>query len=103
MLQRYSGCHSGYAARSLTACGISPQCLEDHVGFLGNTLRSCVCMAFVSQHARKAMKGIFRKIDYVELSTRPGYTGCLQPVCVFHKHTQSLRHNNTNRIITCCQ
>ncbi|WP_411797188.1 hypothetical protein [Desulfovibrio desulfuricans] len=73
------------------------------MGFLGNTLRSCVCMAFVSQHARKAMNGIFRKIDYVELSTRPGYTGCLQPVYVFHKHTQSLRHNNTNRIITCCQ
>lgn len=60
-------------ARSLTACGIIPQCLEDRVRFLGNTSRSGACMALVSQHARKAMERLSQQIDYVELSTRPGY------------------------------
>lgn len=59
--------------KSLTACGIIPQCLEDRVHFLGNTSRLGACMALVSHHARKAMEELSQKIDYIELSTRPGY------------------------------
>lgn len=60
-------------ARSLTACGIIPQCLEERVRFLGNTSRTGACMALLSRSVQQQMSQLAKHIDYIELSTQQSY------------------------------
>lgn len=58
---------------SLTGTGILPPQVENKIKYIGNTSKSGAYMALLSLKARSEMEILAKSIQYIELSTLPGY------------------------------
>lgn len=61
------------SGESLTGTGILPKEVEGKIKYVGNSAKSGAFMALLSENVRAEMEKLAQNIEYIELSTLPGY------------------------------